>query len=167
MSSDSDQPEFRKKMTTMTPNDTDSNQVEVHSAAAMQQLGRDLARSMRVGDVLLLHGDLGAGKTTLAQGVAAGLGIESPVQSPTFTLVREHTGREMKFYHLDLYRLENQDELEEIGYESYIEPIDGVSLIEWPERAGDWLPDAFLLVQIDHMGGDRRCVIINRYGGGQ
>src|SRR5690606_19146719 len=85
----------------------------VESSEAMQLLGRQVARELRVGDVLLLHGDLGAGKTTFAQGVAEGLGIDSPVQSPTFTLVREHAGKAMKFYHLDLYRLESPDELED------------------------------------------------------
>jgi tRNA threonylcarbamoyladenosine biosynthesis protein TsaE len=112
----------------------------------------------------MLHGDLGAGKTTLAQGVAEGLGVESPVQSPTFTLVREHQAREMMFYHLDLYRLDSPDELEDIGYETYIDPADGVSLIEWPERAGDWLPAVFTMVQIDHLGGDRRKVNISHWG---
>lgn len=136
----------------------------IESAAAMHQFGRDIAHDLNVGDVLMLHGDLGAGKTTFAQGVAEGLGIDSPVQSPTFTLVREHQAKSMKFYHLDLYRLESPDELEDIGYETYIEPVDGVSLIEWPERAGDWLPDRFTLVQIDHLGGDRRRVTISLYG---
>ena len=130
----------------------------------MQQLGRQIAATLNVGDVLMLHGDLGAGKTTFAQGVAEGLGIDSPVQSPTFTLVREHQAKTMKFYHLDLYRLNEPDELEDIGYETYIEPADGVSLIEWPERAGDWLPDRFLLIQIDHLGGDRRRVTMTNYG---
>ncbi len=136
----------------------------IESASAMQELGRALADVLRTGDVLMLHGDLGAGKTTLAQGVAEGLGIDSPVQSPTFTLVREHRARDMMFNHLDLYRLESPDELEDIGYEAYIDPADGVSLIEWPERAGDWLPSSFIMVQIDHLGGDRRRVSISVYG---
>ena len=137
----------------------------IASSEAMQELGHEIAQRLRVGDVLLLHGDLGAGKTTLAQGVAKELGIESPVQSPTFTLVREPEAAGMNFYHLYLYRLESPDELEEIGYETYIEPADGVSLIEWPERAGDWLPYRFLLVQIDHLGGDRRRVTFTAHGG--
>lgn len=136
----------------------------IESSDAMQQLGRELAANLRIGDVLMLHGDLGAGKTTLTQGVAQGLGIEGPVQSPTFTLVREHKADAMQLYHLDLYRLDDPDELEDIGYEVYINPPDGVSIIEWPERAGDWLPDRFLLVQIEHLGGDRRSVNISGYG---
>lgn len=146
------------------PGNSTDRELIIESAAAMQQLGREIARTLRTGDVLMLHGDLGAGKTTLAQGVAEGLGIDSPVQSPTFTLVREHQGREMMFYHLDLYRLESPDELEDIGYEAYIGPTDGVSLIEWPERAGDWLPETFTLVRIDHLGGDRRRVAITAFG---
>lgn len=134
--------------------------IEIDSAAAMQALGKELAAGLAVGDVLMLHGDLGAGKTTLTQGVASGLGVEGPVQSPTFTLVREHRGREMTLYHLDLYRLTDPDELEDLGYEVYLDPPDGVSVVEWPERAGDWLPDRFTLVQIKHLGGDRRRVTI-------
>lgn len=130
----------------------------------MQQLGRELATSLQIGDVLMLHGDLGAGKTTLTQGVAEGLGIEGPVQSPTFTLVREHDAPTMRLYHLDLYRLDDPDDLEDIGYEVYINPPDGVSLIEWPERAGDWLPERFTIIQIEHLGGDRRSVHISQYG---
>lgn len=139
--------------------------LKVTSADAMQALGQEMATAVVAGDVLLLHGDLGAGKTTLTQGIALGLGVSSPVQSPTFTLVREHQGDRLKLYHLDLYRLDDPDELEDIGYETYIDPVDGVSVIEWPERAGDWLPDRFLLVQIEHMGGDARRVTIERHGG--
>lgn len=134
--------------------------LEVDSAAAMQSLGEEIASSLSIGDVLMLHGDLGAGKTTLTQGIAAGLGVEGPVQSPTFTLVREHRGREMVLYHLDLYRLGDPNELETLGYEMYLDPPDGVSVIEWPERAGEWLPEQFTLVRIEHLGGDRRQVRI-------
>ncbi len=122
----------------------------------MHEYGRQLAGRLRAGDVVLLHGDLGAGKTTLTQGIAAGMGVPEPVQSPTFTLVGEHQGTSLKLYHLDLYRLDDPSELESFGYEAYIAPEDGVSVVEWPERAGDWLPDAFWLISIAHLGGDRR-----------
>lgn len=139
----------------------------IASPEAMRLLGRELAGTLQIGDVLMLHGDLGAGKTTLTQGIAEGLGIHGPVQSPTFTLVREHDAPSMKLYHLDLYRLDDPDELEDIGYEVYINPPDGVSIIEWPERAGDWLPDRFMIVRIEHLGGDRRQVDLLRYGGNE
>jgi tRNA threonylcarbamoyladenosine biosynthesis protein TsaE len=138
---------------------------EIASPEEMQRLGERIAEDLRLGDVLMLHGDLGAGKTTLTQGIAAGLGIEGPVQSPTFTLVREHRGHELTLYHLDLYRLSDPDELESVGYEVYLDPPDGVSVIEWPERAGDWLPDRFRLLHIDHLGGDRRRVTIRHVSG--
>lgn len=139
----------------------------VPSSEAMIDLGRRLAAQLRAGDVLLLHGDLGAGKTTLVQGIAAGLGVSEAVQSPTFTLVGEHegidaTGAPVRVHHLDLYRLTDPDELESFGYDDYLRPDDGISLIEWPERAGDWLPERFLLVRIDYRAapdGGRRVAL--------
>ncbi|HEV2074597.1 MAG TPA: tRNA (adenosine(37)-N6)-threonylcarbamoyltransferase complex ATPase subunit type 1 TsaE [Thermomicrobiales bacterium] len=133
-----------------------NDELEIGSHAAMQAFGRAFAQQLGAGDVVLLHGDLGVGKTTLTQGIAAGLGVEGPVQSPTFTLVQEHLGRVLNLYHLDLYRLDDPSELESMGYETYLEPEDGVSVVEWPERAGDWVPPVFWLIQIAHRGGDHR-----------
>ena len=136
----------------------------IDSADAMRAFGKQFAARLRSCDVVLLHGDLGAGKTTFTQGVAAALGVTDPVQSPTFTIVREHDGSAMRLYHLDLYRLHDADELEDIGYEAYIDPPDGIALIEWPERAADWLPALFWLVRIEHLGGDNRLVSIEHFG---
>jgi len=144
------------------------DQQVVRSGAGMRELGDRLSRFLRRGDVVLLHGDLGAGKTTLVQGLAQGLGIDGPVQSPTFGIVAEHEGlgpdgERLILYHLDLYRLTDPNELDSIGYDQYLEPHDGVSTIEWPERAGDWLPDRFILVTIEHEGPDVRHVTITRH----
>ncbi|HEV2066809.1 MAG TPA: tRNA (adenosine(37)-N6)-threonylcarbamoyltransferase complex ATPase subunit type 1 TsaE [Thermomicrobiales bacterium] len=144
------------------------DQQVVRSGAGMRELGERLSRILYRGDVVLLHGDLGAGKTTLVQGLAQGLGIEGPVQSPTFAIVAEHEGLDpggerLILYHLDLYRLTDPHELHSIGYDQYLEPHDGVSAIEWPERAGDWLPDRFILVKIEHAGADVRHVSITRH----
>ncbi len=141
----------------------------ISSGAAMQELGERLATVLRRGDVILLHGDLGAGKTTLVQGLARGLRIDGPVHSPTFGIVSEHegtakTGERMVLYHLDLYRLDDAEELESFGYDQYLIPRDGVSAIEWPDRAGDWLPDRFILVTIKHAGAESRRVSIVRHG---
>lgn len=130
------------------------------SAERTQQVGVDLGRSLRVGDVVLLHGDLGAGKTTLAQGIARGLGVDEAVASPTFTLVNEYDGGcqdggHLRLYHLDLYRLGGED-LDEIGFDDYLAPADGVSLIEWPERAGARLPESYLLIRLELAGEERR-----------
>jgi len=140
-------------------------------AEGTRQLGARLAGHLRRGDVLLLHGDLGAGKTTLAQGIARGLGVEGAVQSPTFTLVAEHEGRDaagapLRLYHLDLYRL-TEDELDSFGFDDYLAPVDGVTLIEWPERAGHRLPAHALLVRLEPAGADRRRIVVSEPGSGR
>jgi tRNA threonylcarbamoyladenosine biosynthesis protein TsaE len=146
--------------------------VEIMSESPEQTraLGAALGRRLRPGDVVLLHGDLGAGKTTLTQGIAEGLGIAGYVQSPTFTLVAEHPGRTASgdpifLYHLDLYRLSGAAELESFGYEQFLAPVDGITVIEWPERAEGWLPDAYLLVQIEIAGPERRRITIEAIPG--
>jgi tRNA threonylcarbamoyladenosine biosynthesis protein TsaE len=140
-----------------------SDPYEITSASADQTrtIGERLARVLEPGDVLLLHGDLGSGKTTLTQGIAHGLGITDYVQSPTFTLVAEHDGigqdgAPIRLYHLDLYRLGGEEELDSIGFDDYLAPTDGISVIEWPERAAHRLPDTYLLIRLESLGPDRR-----------
>ncbi len=133
------------------------------SADETREIGRRLAGGLRVGDTLLLHGDLGAGKTTFAQGIATGLGIAGPVQSPTFTIVNEYDGP-LRLYHLDLYRLSGPGDVVGLGYEEYLEPIDGVSVVEWSERAGSMLPAAYLLTSLLAMPGDERRVVFDAVG---
>jgi tRNA threonylcarbamoyladenosine biosynthesis protein TsaE len=138
-------------------------------AEEMQQFGRELGRQLQVGDVVLLHGDLGSGKTTLTQGIAAALGIDGMIQSPTFTLMSEYPtaladGTHGTLYHLDLYRLQSTDELGDIGWDEAIDPELGVTVIEWPERASDWLPSRAILVSITHAGVDARSVTVCRLG---
>ncbi len=130
-----------------------------------RDVGEYLGRWLRRGDVVLLHGDLGAGKTTLVQGIARGLGVDDYVQSPTFSLVHEHEGydgdgKPVRLYHLDLYRLSGETELDSFGFDDYLVPTDGISLIEWPERAVDRLPDRYLLVRLEHHGEDQRRLTI-------
>ena len=139
----------------------------VHGADAMRALGRRLGSSLAPGDVILLHGDLGAGKTTLAQGTAEALGVEGAIQSPTFTLVSEYPARladgtAVTLFHLDLYRLHDAEELGDIGWDELIAADAGVTVVEWPERAGDWLPERYTLVTIEHVGPDARRVSIHK-----
>ena len=100
-----------------------------------EQLGRDVLRS---GDVVVLTGELGTGKTALAQGVGRGLEVDAPVVSPTFTLVREYQGRETRLCHVDVYRLERVQEVHELGIEEQLE--ESVTLVEWGEVAVSALP---------------------------
>lgn len=123
-------------------------------------IGKVLASCLRDGDVVLLHGDLGAGKTTLTKGIAAALEIEDVVSSPSFSLVNEYdtglTTAVTRLYHLDLYRLQGEDELASIGFDDFVAPTDGVTIVEWPERAATALPERFLLIEIETVGSDSR-----------
>ena len=110
------------------------------------ELGRKMAQNAHSGDVILLYGDLGVGKTVFAKGFAEGLGITEPVTSPTFTIVHEYEGSK-KMYHFDLYRIGDPDELYDIGYEEYFYS-DGVSLVEWPERLEYLMPENAISVTV-------------------
>ena len=124
--------------------------------AATDTFGRRLAARLAPGDVVLLSGDLGAGKTALARGILAGLGHVGEVPSPTFTLVQSYEvpGVRLPVWHVDLYRLEDPDEVEELGLDEIL--ADGALVIEWPERAGERWPEALHLMLIDTGEGRRR-----------
>src|ERR1051326_778967 len=104
-----------------------------HSLAQTQRLGARLGELLRGGDLLLLDGDLGTGKTTLTQGLAEGLGVRNVVSSPTFTLLKEYEGR-LPLYHFDLYRLDDATEILDLGFEEYFES-GGVCVVEWAYKA--------------------------------
>ncbi|HHT63124.1 MAG: tRNA (adenosine(37)-N6)-threonylcarbamoyltransferase complex ATPase subunit type 1 TsaE [Bacillota bacterium] len=110
-------------------------------------LGERLAAFLYPGTVVALTGELGAGKTLFAQGVAKGLGVKEHVTSPTFTIINEYQGH-LPFYHIDAYRLEGTGEIDELGLEEYFNSS-GVVLIEWPERIQDYLPSSFLRIHLD------------------
>ncbi len=114
------------------------------------EIGRKLGKYLEPGDVIYLSGSLGAGKTHFAKGVALGLGVEDHVTSPTFTLINEYEGR-MPFYHVDVYRLEEEEEAHELGLEEYLYGS-GVTLIEWPERIKTVLPEDYLAVELRFTG---------------
>ena len=113
-----------------------------------QRLGYCLGACLAVGDVVLLTGEMGAGKSVLTRAAARGMGITGPVPSPTFTILNIHEGTELKLYHFDLYRLESADALFEMGLEEYIPSTDGVTFIEWPQMAEEAMPESVLEVEI-------------------
>ncbi|HMV70165.1 MAG TPA: tRNA (adenosine(37)-N6)-threonylcarbamoyltransferase complex ATPase subunit type 1 TsaE [Myxococcota bacterium] len=121
-------------------------------------LGLALGRAAPPGAIVALIGDLGAGKTLLAQGIAAGLGVPGPVQSPTFVVAQEHPDGRLPLVHADLYRVESAAELAQIGLD---DRLDGVTvvLVEWADRFPGLLPDDHLAVRLLHAGGGRRVEI--------
>ncbi|MFH1736621.1 MAG: tRNA (adenosine(37)-N6)-threonylcarbamoyltransferase complex ATPase subunit type 1 TsaE [Actinomycetota bacterium] len=120
--------------------------VETHSPEETAALGKALAAYLKAGDVISLTGELGTGKTKFTQGLAEGLLITQRVTSPTFAVLKEYPGSSLKLYHFDAYRLDGEKDLVELGCEEYFYG-DGVSVIEWGEKAGGLLPaDALTVV---------------------
>ncbi|MHB8170578.1 MAG: tRNA (adenosine(37)-N6)-threonylcarbamoyltransferase complex ATPase subunit type 1 TsaE [Thermincolia bacterium] len=117
-------------------------------------LGEKLGRLVQPGDVILLTGDLGAGKTWFAKGVAKGLGVTEHVSSPTYTIINEYQGR-LSFYHMDVYRLSDPDEGYDLGLDEYFYG-QGVTLVEWPQRVEDFLPKEVLMINVTVTGEDGR-----------
>ena len=115
-------------------------------------IGRLLGEGLTGGDCVALTGELGAGKTCLTQGIAAGLGVPDGyvVTSPTFTLINEYPGGDTTLYHLDVYRLSGSADLEEMGFQEYL-MSDGVMVIEWAEKVSDAIPDEALRVELSYM----------------
>ena len=120
--------------------------VETHSPEETWELAAELADGLGPGTVIALHGDLGAGKTCFIQGYAAALGIAEPVTSPTYTLIGEYEGR-LPLHHIDLYRLSGPEEALGLGLEEYFD-ANGITAIEWAERAESLLPPDLLHIQI-------------------
>lgn len=132
-------------------------EVRVENEGLMREFGVRLGTVLGAGDVLLLTGELGAGKTTLMQGVAVGLGVLESVESPTFALIHEYFSGRVPFYHLDLYRLEEPEEVEALYLEGFWDGSErdlGVMAIEWCDRLC-YLPERFLRVSIGFCGEGR------------
>jgi tRNA threonylcarbamoyladenosine biosynthesis protein TsaE len=135
--------------------------IESKSAAETRRLGERLARHLQAGDVILLQGELGAGKTCLAQGIGRGLRVVEAVKSSSFVLVNEYHGR-LTVYHADLFRLEDPAQVAELALEETA--ADGLLLVEWPERAWRELPPEHLLVTLAIDAEPRRTITIEGRG---
>lgn len=133
-------------------------EIITHSMEETMQLGEELGLSASPGDVFALSGELGSGKTVVAKGVAAGLGIPDEITSPSFTLLEVYQGR-LALYHFDLYRIDRDEEFDHLGFEEYWEG-NGVSVIEWAERAGTRLPAGAVRISLEYSGEAERRIVI-------
>lgn len=136
--------------------------IDSFSAQDTYQLGYDMGKTAKKGEVYCLSGNLGVGKTVFTQGFAKGMGIEEIVNSPTFTIVQEYMGSSLMLYHFDVYRIADIDEMEEIGYEEYFYG-EGVCLIEWAELIDELLPGDRTTISIEKdldKGFDYRVITV-------
>jgi tRNA threonylcarbamoyladenosine biosynthesis protein TsaE len=133
-----------------------------HSPEETQRFGKELGHLARAGDVILLVGNLGAGKTCLTQGIAWGLNIDGYARSPSFVVVNEYRGR-LPMYHIDLYRLDNITEIADLGLDDYLYGK-GLCVVEWADKAFDLMPPQNLLIKIDLLGENERKLEITPHG---
>ena len=127
-----------------------------------QQLGKKLGQRAQPGDVILLTGDLGAGKTCLTQGIAWGLDIDEFAASPSFTIMREHYGR-LPLYHVDFYRLDSVEDIYDLGIDDYLFGK-GLCVIEWAEKGMELMPEERLLIEIEYVSENERKLELKASG---
>jgi tRNA threonylcarbamoyladenosine biosynthesis protein TsaE len=137
------------------------NLFNTNSPEETEALGRSLARELTPGDVVALMGELGSGKTCFVQGIASGLDIKGYIKSPSFTMVNVYEGGAFPLYHIDLFRVSSGGELDGLGLEEYIYG-DGVSVIEWADRAIGMLPERAIIVKFFYTGETQRRIEFER-----
>jgi tRNA threonylcarbamoyladenosine biosynthesis protein TsaE len=139
--------------------------IELPTAADTHALGAALSTVLRPGDLIILSGPLGAGKTALAQGIGAGLGVEGPVTSPTFVLSRIHAGGRLRMVHVDAYRLGSMSEVDDLDLDAGFD--DSVTVVEWGEGKAEQLSEEHLIVHLDrHVDDDVRIAVLEPVGPG-
>jgi tRNA threonylcarbamoyladenosine biosynthesis protein TsaE len=124
--------------------------VKIKNEKETRAFGLALAKELKPGAIIGLVGDLGTGKTTLTQYIAEGLGILEPIQSPTFTIIREHRSGRLPLFHFDVYRLESSEDMFELGFEDYFFG-EGVTIVEWADKVADLMPEDTLWIHLDYL----------------
>ncbi|MDP4461992.1 tRNA (adenosine(37)-N6)-threonylcarbamoyltransferase complex ATPase subunit type 1 TsaE [Staphylococcus hyicus] len=135
--------------------------IKIKNLDDLQQFAVNLTARLKSGDVVLLEGDLGAGKTTLSQMVGRLLGVRRTINSPTFNIIKSYQGSNLAFHHMDCYRLENSDE--DLGFEEYFED-DAITFIEWSQFIQDYLPSHFLRITLNVMDENTRTIDLDASG---
>jgi len=131
-----------------------------NSASETRALGERLASGLRPGDTVILEGELGAGKSELARGIARGLGVTETVTSPSFTILNVYESGRCPLYHFDWYRLESEEELYELGMDEYLGG-DGIAVVEWAERCPDAVPEDCIRIRLEATGEETRRITVN------
>lgn len=137
------------------------------NAQATKKLGEQIAKELKGGTLIALYGNLGSGKTTFVQGLAKGLGIKRRIISPTFIIVRSYERAKNNFYHIDLYRIDSDSNLSNIGIKEIINDEDNIVALEWAEKIKDFLPEDRIDIKFKYQEGDKREVAIVNYGSGK
>ena len=157
-------------MADMKPiNESEYTIIETNSPEETFAFAKQMAEAANPGEVITLDGDLGVGKTVFAQGIAQGLGITGPVNSPTFTILQVYEEGRMPLYHFDVYRIADPEDMDEIGYEDCFYG-EGVTLIEWAELIPEILPAKYRSVKIEKdldKGFDYRRITVREVGGNE
>jgi tRNA threonylcarbamoyladenosine biosynthesis protein TsaE len=136
--------------------------IKVNNLQDTEKIGKIISRYLEKGTVLCLDGDLGAGKTAITQFIAKEFGVKEYITSPTFNIIKEYEGR-LPFYHMDVYRIESEDDMYDLGYDEYIYS-EGVTVIEWSENIKGILPDERIDIKIDRIDDNKRIMTIEGSG---
>ena len=131
-----------------------------NSAAETRNLGEQLAKRLQPGDVVLLRGELGAGKSELTRGIARGIGVTETVTSPSFTILNVYESGRCPLYHFDWYRLESAEELYELGMDEYLGG-DGIAVVEWAERCPEAVPEKVIRISLEVTGEEQRRICVS------
>ena len=131
------------------------------SSVETTQVAKEFSKSLKAGDVVCLIGEMGVGKTVFTNGLCQGLGVTDYVTSPTFTIVNEYDGNAFRVFHFDMYRIEEEDELLEIGFDEYLSS-GGVCVIEWPQNTKSYIPEHRYEVEITRNGENGRVISISK-----
>ena len=137
--------------------------LRTRTAGETRRLGERIGRMLRAGDVVLLSGELGAGKTVLAQGIGRGMGVRDTIKSSSFVIMNEYEGTSLRLFHADLYRLDGPEHVAELALDELASR--GVLVVEWPERAPAELPEEHLTVRLSYDGAKERVVEVEAQGG--
>lgn len=124
-------------------------EITIKDEVATREYGHKLAKELKAGQVVALSGDLGVGKTTLTKSIAEGLNIVEPISSPTFTIIKEYDSGDLPLYHFDVYRIEDPEEMYNLGYEDYFYG-NGVSVVEWADKIDDLIPKDAIRIHISY-----------------